>query len=217
MVTDTDLSWVQVADECRPTFKTLRSHHPTASRLLDPFLWKIVNTVEEPMEIPTNARAVIFPHLFSHSMILLEESWKVPTSVDAFGEPSSGGNFDGIPSGIPSDFRLPAHYGPPAADTRFDLSKWSGGGQTTNLSRRAPAYPVYDPTNNKLQRIFSKFLERDILSQPNAMAAQRFVRALMGGNDNGILENANFVNATSQREVLGALLCEVEGVDTPFF
>ena len=213
MAMNTDLSWTQVADECRLVFKALRAANPTTCHLLDPFLWGVVNAVEEPIEIPTAARAVIFPHLFDQTMILLEASWTVPGGV-VFGAPSSGGSYDGIPTGPPS-YRVPP-FGPPATDTSFAVDTWGGGGgQTTNLSRRAPAYPVYDPTNNERQRIFAKCLERDILSQPTVRAAQGFVRALMGGNDNGFLENANFVNASSPREVLGALLCEVEGVDTP--
>ena len=95
MVTDTDLSWYQVADECRPTFKNLRSRNPSTCRLLHPFLWNIVSAVEEPIEIPAEARAVIFPHLFSHIMMLLEASWKFSPNVDVFGAPSSGGTYDG--------------------------------------------------------------------------------------------------------------------------
>ena len=147
-------------------------------------------------------------------MNIIELSWTVPGRGVVYGGPSTGGTLDGVPSGPPSNYQVPL-FGPPATDTRFDRSQWGGGGQTTNLSRRAPAYPVYNPADNELQRIFAKCLERDILSQPSALAAQRFVRALMGGNDNGFLENENFVNASSPQDVLGALLCEVEGVDTP--
>lgn len=218
---NTDLSWSQAADDCRLIFESLQARNPATCHLLDPLLWKALDTTREPIEIAVDMRSIIFPHLFGQTIDLLVASWTVPERgqifvpergpvAQVYGGPSTGGTFDGVPSEPPSNYRLPP-FGPPATDTSF----YRGGGSIPNLSRRAPAYPVYDPTNNELQRIFSKCLERDILSQPSAVAAQRFVRALMGGNDNGFLENANFVNAVSPQEVLGALLCEVEGVDTP--